>query len=136
MSEHLNIEAAKAILIAASDVDPNAQTETDPELLRQSLLNLATVSDYQIFGVCADNQTEALIALKSYAKAFGCEMTSNIEESSNSSESIYLKFNPRINRLHKDVYAGKYRGVLISYQSDYTDGHSGTYGHFPLELFA
>ncbi|MFZ4729223.1 MAG: DUF1824 family protein, partial [Pseudanabaena sp.] len=34
-----------------------------------------------------------------------------------------------------DNYQGAYRGVLISLHTDFTDGYSGTHGHFPLDLF-
>ena len=34
-----------------------------------------------------------------------------------------------------DDYIGKYRGVLVSCQSE-DDKIVGTYGHFPLDLFS
>jgi hypothetical protein len=130
------MEANQAILIAASDIDPNAQTAIELNHLRRAMLSLATTSDYQIFGVCADSPAQARLALESYAKAFSYEIPAASGEVSLHSENpIYMKFNPRINRLYEDAYTGKFRGVLVSYHSDYADGHSGTYGHFPLDLF-
>ncbi|CAN1208748.1 hypothetical protein TUMEXPCC7403_00905 [Tumidithrix helvetica PCC 7403] len=134
MPNHLTTQATEAILIAASDLDPNSSAE--PEIVRKALLSLATASDYQIFGVCADSQAQGRMALEAYAKAFGYEVPPTIGDASHHSEyGIYIKFNPRTNRCHEDVYSGKYRGVLVSYQSDFADGLSGTYGHFPLDLF-
>ncbi|MEE3718746.1 DUF1824 family protein [Tumidithrix elongata RA019] len=134
MPDHPTAQATEAILIAASDLDPNSLTE--PEIVRKALLSLATASDYQIFGVCADSQIQGHLALKAYTKAFGYEVPPTIGKASQNSEhGIYIKFNPRTNLCHEDTYSGKYRGVLVSYQSDFADGHCGTYGHFPLDLF-
>ncbi|MEK9512282.1 MULTISPECIES: DUF1824 family protein [Limnospira] len=37
---------------------------------------------------------------------------------------------------HISPYLEKYRGVLVSCQSSEENGVNGTYGHFPLDLFA
>ncbi|MGL5033413.1 MAG: DUF1824 family protein, partial [Microcystaceae cyanobacterium] len=48
---------------------------------------------------------------------------------------VYLKFNTKKMSHYLDTYDGSYRGVLISCQME-DDNLTGTYGYFPLNLFA
>jgi hypothetical protein len=106
------------------------------ESIRQSLQVLTKAADYHTIGVCADNQTTGLTALHSYSKYFGYDITADLVIALPTiNGSVYLKFNPRSNRLYIDTYQGDYRGGLVSFQSDLADGYNGTHGHFPLDLF-
>ena len=104
--------------------------------IRDSLQILTKAADYHTIGMCADDQTIGLTALHSYAKYFGYDITADLVTALPTiSGAVYLKFNPRSNRLHLDTYQGDYRGGLVSFQSDLADGYSGTHGHFPLDIF-
>jgi Domain of unknown function (DUF1824) len=127
-----NLVAAEKILIDLRDLDANATAEQCNQL-RGSLATLAKATDYQMFGVCAAEQSIGLAALASYAQHFGYELPP--EDLPTITGPVYLKFNPRSSRCYVDTYQGEYRGVLVSFQSDLADGYSGTHGHFPLELF-
>ncbi len=106
------------------------------ESIRQNLQILTKAADYHTIGMCADNQTMGLTALHSYAKYFGYSITADLVTALPAiSGSVYLKYNPRSNRLYVDTYQGDYRGGLVSFQSDLVDGYNGTHGHFPLDLF-
>jgi hypothetical protein len=108
--------------------------ERDQLVAALALLQAAT--DYQMFGVCAESQAGGLQGLQGYARHFGAEIPERLmAELPALNGSVYLKFNPRSQRLYVDTYTGTYRGVLISFQSDLTDGYNGTHGHFPLDLF-
>ncbi|MDJ0594500.1 MAG: DUF1824 family protein [Pleurocapsa sp. MO_226.B13] len=48
---------------------------------------------------------------------------------------VYLKFSTQKMSYYSSEYTGEYRGVLVSIQSE-DDLIAGTYGHFPLDLFA
>jgi Domain of unknown function (DUF1824) len=113
-----------------------AVTAEQGETIRQALQTLATASDYPIFGVCVDSQSIGLTTLKEYAHSFGYDLTEALAQQCLAiGGAVYLKFNPRTQRCFADAYTGAYRGVLISFQSDFEDGYSGTHGHFPLDLF-
>lgn len=114
--------------------DTNAQELIEPEQLRKSLLMVTSLSSSQNLGICADDFQQGFAALASYLEAFGYH--SNLEplNLSISSEPVYLKFSTQKMSYYSDKYTGKYRGVLVSCQSE-DDLIAGTYGHFPLELF-
>lgn len=129
----LTISDAHNILIALSDLgNKPIYSEEQKASLREALLFLKAHTDYQIFGVCADSLAQGTTALEEYTQAFAYTLP---PISSNQEGSVYIKFNPNRNLFHASSYSGEYKGVLVSYQSDYSDGHSGTYGHFPLDLF-
>jgi hypothetical protein len=113
-----------------------AATAEQRAAICQSLQVLTAVADYHTIGMCAENQAVGLMALQSYAKYFGYDISTDLVAALPTiNGSVYLKFNPRSNRLYIDTYQGDYRGGLVSFQSDLTDGYSGTHGHFPLDLF-
>ena len=105
--------------------------------IRESLQILTKAADYHTIGMCADDRTIGLTALHSYAKYFGYDITADLVTALPTiSGAVYLKFNPRSNRLYIDTYQGDYRGGLVSFQSDLADGYNGTHGHFPLDIFS
>ena len=110
----------------------------EPEQLRNSLLLIKSLSSSQNLGICADNFQQGFSALVSYLEAFGYQHThqSNLEQDSiyQSTEPVYLKYSSQKMSYYSDKYTGEYRGVLVSCQSE-DDLITGTYGHFPLELF-
>jgi Domain of unknown function (DUF1824) len=113
-----------------------AATAEQRESIGQALQVLTNAADYHIFGVCADSQPAGLDALQAYARHFGYDLGEAFDRQfSPISGAVYLKFNPRTQRCLADTYLGTYRGVLVSFQSDFEDGYRGTHGHFPLDLF-
>jgi hypothetical protein len=132
----LTISAAEKVLEDLRD-RPAISDPEERDRLVAALQVLREATDYQMFGVCAESQAAGLQGLKSYARHFGTEVPAALlAELPMLTGSVYLKFNPRSQRLYVDTYNGTYRGVLISFQSDITDGYNGTHGHFPLDLFA
>jgi Domain of unknown function (DUF1824) len=132
----LTIPAAEQLLWDLKDLEHTATPEQCAQL-RTALQALTAVADYHIFGVCAEQQLAGLKALQSYAQHFGYELTEKMgQELPTLAGAVYLKFNPRSQRLYVDTYNGTYRGVLVSFQSDLAEGYGGTHGHFPLDLFA
>jgi hypothetical protein len=120
----------------------NIESESERERLRQAILFIVNSSEWQNLGICADNSEEGFRALLNYLQAFGYRYSLErdaiaprarlaIETKNN---PIYIKFNSQRMSHYGDDYIGEYRGVLISCQSE-DDRLSGTYGHFPLDLF-
>ncbi|NJM56605.1 MAG: DUF1824 family protein [Synechococcales cyanobacterium RU_4_20] len=103
--------------------------------VKEALLLLAGLSDFQTLGVCAASMETAVMALNSYLSALGHELQADMEVLPPIDGPVYLKCNTRSLGYYGDRYSGDYRGVLVSCQSDYSDGVVGTYGHFPLDLF-
>jgi Domain of unknown function (DUF1824) len=131
----MTIPEADQALRKLQDLGAAASTE-QRESIRKCLQVLTEAADYHTIGMCADDQTVGLTALHSYAKYFGYDITADFVTALPAiNGSVYLKFNPRSNRLYIDTYQGDYRGGLVSFQSDLADGYNGTHGHFPLDLF-
>ncbi|WP_013325196.1 DUF1824 family protein [Gloeothece verrucosa] len=132
---NLTIEEALKLLreyscIQVKTVDAKIQKEQ----LREALLLITSVSEYENIGVCANNAQEGLAALFSYLKAFGYQTNFEATEKFEEHQPVYIKYNTQKQSHYLDSYAGSYRGVLISCQAD-DDALVGTYGHFPLDLF-
>jgi hypothetical protein len=106
--------------------------ELDYTKIRDALLLVAELSDYQIFGICADSAIEGIRSLQLYLDALGYDFASDIRPIDG---IIYLKYNPKTGRAHMEPYTGQHRGVLVSCQSAYDDGVKETFGHLPLDLF-
>ena len=128
----------KALKIVKSYDDSIQLTSTEPlaELkeLRESLLLIASLSSSQNLGICASDFQQGFSALVSYLEAFGYQGNLSQEDVAQSLSPVYLKFSTQKMSYYSNKYTGKYRGVLISYQSE-DDSIAGTYGHFPLNLF-
>lgn len=105
-------------------------------VVRQALVLLAQESEYQMLGICADSRLEAIKALEEYLPILGYNSAMNCDEIPTIAGPVYMKFNGRSGSYHISPYLEKYRGVLVSCQSSESEGVNGTYGHFPLNLFA
>lgn len=105
---------------------------TERSQLRQSLLQVAERSDYQMLGVCADSLKQGQPALQTYANALGYDVDCQLEAIDG---PVYLKFNPKAGSCYASPYVGEHRGVLISCQSADEAGINEMYGHLPLDLF-
>ncbi len=109
----------------------NALSEN--ELVRQALLLVRDHSDYQIFGICADGEEQAIAALHTYLNALGYPELPKPTVAI--AGPVYLKFNPKTGLCHLDSYTGSHRGVLVSCQSAYDGDVNEVFGHLPLDLF-
>ncbi len=134
MSASLTTDRALKIL---KSYDCTQTTDTislaEKEQLRDCLLLIVSLSESENIGICADNSQQGFTALASYLQAFGYPSNFQAIDVSQSSEPVYIKFNTQKMSYYLDKYTGKYRGVLVSCQSE--DDIAGTYGHFPLDLF-
>ncbi len=111
------------------------QNEAESQALRKAIAWLCEQSDGENFGICADSQSEAENALRAYLDALGYA-SATIMASKEASDGVYLKCNTQSLRYYVEPYEGEYRGVLIACQSENNEAISGTYGYFPLGLFA
>lgn len=114
----------------------STSSEFETEKVRDALLLLVQESEYQMLGICANSMTEGLTALEQYLKALGYPVTFDMESLAPVEGAVYIKFNGRSQGFYVSPYLEKYRGVLVSCQSTESNGVNGTYGHFPLDLFA
>lgn len=132
-STALTVQDAQKIL---KDYDCTSTHSLDSEenktLLREALLLLASLSDYQMLGVCADTAEQGILALEGYLQALGYEADFNLNAIAG---AVYIKFNPKTGLCYIDGYSGNHRGVLVSCQSSQPDGINEMYGHLPLDLF-
>jgi hypothetical protein len=110
-------------------------TETEADKLRQALLLITELCDYEILGICADNREQALNSLHQYLTAMGYNISELDCNNMEYGEGVYLKYNTQKRSTYIDSYTGKYRGVLISCQTS-DEAVMGTYGHLPLNLFS
>ncbi len=111
----------------------------EKERLRQALLFVTSLSEWENIGICADHKNQGLMALESYLKALGYESslqsyTFQDIRKEKSDSAVYIKFNTQKLSYYLDAYLGDYRGVLVAIQSE-DDSIVGTYGYFPLDLF-
>lgn len=129
-------EEAKKILENFTCLDLNsADARSEKTEVRQALLLLASLSDYQMLGVCASEMAEGFSALETYLKALGYETPLDRAAATPVSGATYIKFNGLRGAYYAEAYTGTYRGVLVSCQSAQEGGINGTYGHLPLDLF-
>lgn len=134
--DQLTVAAALKLLKLFSCTETKSvDSEAEKTRLREALLLIVNLSDSQNLGICADNPAQALDALASYLQALGYQIPP-AEEIPSHSNPVYLKFNSQKMSYYLDDYTGKYRGVLVSCQSEDSEELNGTYGHLPLDLFA
>ena len=131
-STNLTVEEAQKILKDFNCIESKSVAASEKALIREALLLLASFSDYQILGVCADTSAQGLLALKTYSEALGYEATLDLTPVEG---SVYIKFNPKTGLCYLDSYSGKHRGVLVSCQSSQQESINEMYGHLPLDLF-
>jgi hypothetical protein len=130
------ITAALKLLRSFSCNDSSVPlSTTEKDNLRQALLLIVSLSDWQNIGVCADNSQQGLATLAVYLGKLGYPINFALESTPSIVESVYIKFNSQKMSYYIDTYIGEYRGVLVSCQGE-DDRIIGTYGHFPLDLFA
>jgi hypothetical protein len=133
---NLTVEKAQQILKDFTCLDiKSVASVTDKQTLREAILLVASLSDYQMLGVCAASTAEGFLALETYLKALGYQPVFEPNAVSSFSGSVYIKFNTLKGSYYVDSYPGTYSGVLVSCQSAESGGVSGTYGHLPLDLF-
>ncbi|NDJ19484.1 DUF1824 family protein [Myxacorys almedinensis] len=128
----LDPQTAKHRLQQLTCLDPASPQSATYALLREALLLVASLSDYQILGICADTAAQGVRSLHAYAKALGYDAIPVMEAVPG---AIYIKYNPARNLAYLNPYPGTHRGVLVSCQSAYADGVNDTFGHLPLDLF-
>jgi hypothetical protein len=105
---------------------------SEKALVSRALILVASLSDYQILGICADTAEEGILAMRTYSHAFGYEVPSDLATPEG---PVYIKLNGKNGLCYLDSYAGHHRGVLISCQSYHEGGINEMYGHLPLDLF-
>lgn len=130
---NLTVSEAKKILnkFNCLDIAPVVKP-SEKVLIRQALLLLTSLSDYQILGICADTEEEGMLATKTYSQALGYEVPSNLPPIEG---PVYIKLNGKNGLCYLDSYVGHHRGVLVSCQSYNEGGINEMYGHLPLDLF-
>ncbi len=136
-SDNLTLDAALKTLKEYSCLETkSAQLPEEKAALRQALLMVAHLADYQNLGICAENREQAFLALASYLNALGYETPADTSQVPEMDGGVYLKFNSKKYSIYIDSYPDKYRGVLVSCQSAANELINATYGHLPLDLFS
>ncbi|MBD2682047.1 MULTISPECIES: DUF1824 family protein [Nostoc] len=132
-NHHLTPEEARKILnkFNCLDIAPVLKP-TEKDVIRNALILMANLADYEILGICADTAEEGILAMKTYSLAFGYEPPSNLPTPEG---PVYIKLNGKNGLCYVDSYAGHHRGVLVSCQSFNEGGINEMYGHLPLDLF-
>jgi hypothetical protein len=130
---NLTVQEAKKILnkFNCLDIAPILKP-SEKVLTRQALIFMASLSDYQILGICAETAEEGILAMKTYSRAFHYEAPDNLPTPEG---AVYIKLNGKNGLCYLDSYYGHHRGVLVSCQSNYETGINEMYGHLPLDLF-
>lgn len=132
----LTVEAAQQILGDFSCLETKPiKSESEKTLLRQALLLIANLSDYQNLGICADTAEQGFWALNNYLRALGYKASLDPSPATSFTGPVYIKYNTQRVSSYLDTYIGQYRGVLVSCQSSEYESINGTYGHLPLDLF-
>ena len=132
---HTNLQVADAKKILNKfnclDIAPVIKP-SEKVLIRQALLLLTSLSDYQILGICAETEEEGMLATKTYSQALGYEVPCDLPPIEG---PVYIKLNGKNGLCYLDSYSGHHRGVLVSCQSYDEGGINQMYGHLPLDLF-
>lgn len=130
------LAAAIAILKQKSCVEtPVSESEAERETLRRNIQLACREAEWENLGICADNATMAVETARQYLQALGYTPNLAIDVTEWADQPVYFKFNTQKMSHYLDGYEGNYRGVLLALQSE-EDALAGTYGHFPLDLFA
>lgn len=128
---NLTVEEAQKVLKDFNGIDKSVAA-SEKALIREALLLITSVSDYQILGICADTSAQGLLALKTYSESLGYKTNFDLTPVEG---SVYIKFNPQTGLCYLDSYSGKHRGVLVSCQSSQDNSINEMYGHLPIDLF-
>jgi Domain of unknown function (DUF1824) len=140
MSDSLPLDRQTAHQLLKQYEEAGVGESLDRARIRQALLYVASLSDYQMLGVCADTLEQGIHALAGYAEALGyrpdLELGATLAVSAEQHEgSVYIKFNPNSAQCYASSYDGEHRGVLVSCQSAEETDINEMYGHLPLDLF-
>lgn len=135
-----NLAAAVKFLKIFSCTEPTPDLAiAEIQKLRTTLLLVTQEAEWENIGICADNLAQAREALQSYLQALGYEhnLDQQIEKQTEikPNEAVYIKFNTQKLSLYADSYTGNSRGVLVATQGS-EEAALGTFGYFPLDLFA
>ena len=133
-STNLTAQKAQELLrqFICLDHEPSS-IESDYATVRAALFLMVDRSDYQIFGICADNATQGQQALHSYLRALNRDERPDVEATTD--HAVYIKYNPKTGLCRAELYTGNHRGVLVSCQSADDDDINETFGHLPIDLF-
>ena len=129
------LKAVRKALVRLSLGDrPTALTDAQAQAVREALLWLNDMSEYQTLGICADTLAEAEAALKGYVAAISQPIQLDLPGREG---AVFLKFNTLKNAWYLDDYTGASRGVLVTYHTSEPELNevNGTYGPFSLDLF-
>ena len=109
--------------------------DTEASEVREALLLFNELSDYQTLGICADDLPTAKAAVEAYVAALSQPIHLELEPREG---PVYIKFNTLQGAWYLDDYPGPSRGVLVSFHASEPEADvvNGTYGPFPLDLFA
>ena len=135
-----DLAAAVKFLKIFSCTEPTPNLEpSQAQKLRTTLLLVTQEAEWENIGICADNLTQAITALQSYLQALGYKhnLDHQVKEQTEikPTEPVYIKFNTQKMSLYADSYTGNSRGVLVATQGA-EESALGTFGYFPLDLFA
>lgn len=114
---------------------PPTLNESETAQVRTDLDQFNDWSDYQTLGICTDSLAEGQQALEGFLRALGVSVSLDLPTRQG---AVYLKFNTLKGAWYLDDYGGRSRGVLITFHTSDPElaEVSGTYGPFPLDLFA
>lgn len=133
---NLNLARARETLAAFSCMTPKTVADAaERQQLQQALQAIVRASDWENFGICADDLAAAQAALASYLQALGHPAVPPAAMPPASEGPVYLKYNTQRQIVYCDRYSGEYRGVLVACQSE-DEAVVGTYGYLPLDLYA
>ncbi|MBD2139240.1 DUF1824 family protein [Anabaena sp. FACHB-1237] len=129
----MTLQEAKKILnkFNCLDIAPILKP-SEKIVIREALIFVSSIADYQILGICADTADEGILAMKTYSRALGYQPPSNLPHPEG---PVYIKLNGKNGLCYLDSYPGHHRGVLVSCQSYQEGGINEMYGHLPLDLF-
>jgi hypothetical protein len=131
----MNIAESLEVLKSYSSREIKLPTNlAEKEKLIDSIVRFAQLSDWQNLGICSDNLEQGITSLREYLSALNYPSEQIIPEEYEPSEASYIKYNTQKTSHLIEPYWGKYRGMLISYQSE-DPKIGGTFGYFPLDLF-
>ena len=132
-----DITEALSVLKEFSFLDPNTAINEDAKTkLRSAINTIVPLSSAQNLGICCGNSQEALDTLSQYLNALGYQFDVNSTATNHSDSPSYLKFSTQRMAYNLSSYEGEYRGVLITIFAPGNQDLEGTFGHFPLDLFA
>ena len=134
-STHLTDQTAQGLLRQFICVDRQPSSpQLDYATVREALLWVVDRSDFQLFGICADNLRSRAAGSSSLFSRFRARAKDR-RRCESSEGVVYLKYNPKTGRCHAEPYTGNHRGVLVSCQSAEEDDINETFGHLPIDLF-